>query len=135
MTNIKAYLNFNGNCREAMHFYQSCLGGELSLQTVGESPMADKMPPQMQDLILHATLTQPGFVLMGSDMIGEGLHRGNGVSIMLDFANEADVRATYDKLAEGGNPTHPLENTFWGAIFGNLVDRFENPWMLHYQKS
>ena len=56
MTQINAYLTFSGNCREAMNFYKSCLGGELTLQTIGESPLGDKMPPQMKDSILHSTL-------------------------------------------------------------------------------
>lgn len=135
MTKIKVYLSFSGNCREAFNFYQSCLGGELALQTIGESPMADRMPAAMKDLILHGTLTCPGFEMMGSDMATEGLQVGNAISVMLDCSSEDEVRATYDKLAVGGKATHPLENTFWGAIFGGLTDRFGNPWLLHYQKS
>ena len=55
---IQSYLTFNGNCREAMNFYQRCLGGELAFQTVGESPLSDHMPAQMKDCILHSTLTR-----------------------------------------------------------------------------
>jgi PhnB protein len=54
MTQINSYLTFNGNCREAMNFYKDCLGGELNLQTIAESPLADKMPAQMKECILHA---------------------------------------------------------------------------------
>jgi Bacteriocin-protection, YdeI or OmpD-Associated len=54
MSQINAYLTFNGNCREAMIFYKECLGEELVFQTVGESPLSDKMPPQMKDCILHS---------------------------------------------------------------------------------
>jgi PhnB protein len=49
MTQINSYLTFNGNCREAMNFYKDCLGGELNLQTIAESPLADKMPAQMKE--------------------------------------------------------------------------------------
>jgi PhnB protein len=135
MTTIKVYFNFNGNCREAMTFYHSCLGGELALQTIGESPMADRMPAEMQGLIMHGTITTPGFVIMGSDMVMEGLVRGNSTATLIDCTSEAEVHAKYNALAEGGMATHPLENTFWGAIFGNLTDRFGNPWMLHYLKA
>lgn len=55
MTQINSYLTFNGNCREAMTFYQECLGGELFMQTIGESPMAEQMPLPMKESILHAT--------------------------------------------------------------------------------
>ena len=58
MTQINSYLTFNGNCREAMTFYQECLGGELFMQTIGESPMAEQMPLPMKESILHATLTK-----------------------------------------------------------------------------
>jgi PhnB protein len=56
MAQMNAYLHFNGNCREAMTFYKECLGGELNMQAVGESPMAAQMPPQIHTNILHASL-------------------------------------------------------------------------------
>ena len=135
MTNIYAYLTFNGNCRQAMQFYKKCLGGKLVLQTIGESPMADKLPSKMKKNILHSTLTKKGLVMMGSDMVGEsGLIKGNAVSLMLNCASEKDIRDLYEKLATGGKPTHPIENTFWGALFGGLTDPFGNHWLLHFDK-
>ena len=118
MTKIIPYLTFSGNCREAMTFYQECLGGELDLITVGESPMADQMPTEMKDSILHANLRKGDLALLGSDMVSEeGLDRGNGLSIMLDCESEAEMRRYYDKLAEGGQREYPIENTFWaGAL-------------------
>jgi PhnB protein len=134
-TYINSYLTFNGNCREAMNFYKGCLGGELKLQTIGESPIADKMPPQMKDSILHADLTKGGLVLMGSDMCDEkGLIKGNSVSLMLNCSSEEEIRTCYANLAKGGQATHPLENTFWGALFGSLTDKFGNHWLLNFDK-
>ena len=72
MTQINSYLTFNGNCREAMNFYKECLGGELVLQTIGDSPLSEKMPAKMKDSILHSTLTKDNLVLLGSDMVDEG---------------------------------------------------------------
>ena len=135
MTQINTYLTFNGNCREAMTFYRNCLGGELSLQTIGESPMASHLPPQMKDRILHSTLTNGTLIILASDMVGEkGLIKGNSVSLMLNCSSEAEIRGFYTKLSVGGQATHPLENTFWGALFGDLTDKFGNQWLLHYQK-
>ncbi|MFI5217933.1 MAG: VOC family protein [Bacteroidia bacterium] len=135
-TNINSYLTFNGNCREAMKFYKECLGGELSLQTIGESPMADKMPPQMKEYILHSTLTKGALILMASDMVSEeGLKKGNGVSLMLNCSSEQEINASYKKLSSGGKATHPLENTFWGALFGDLTDKYGNHWLLHFDKN
>jgi PhnB protein len=136
MTQINSYLTFSGNCREAMTFYKQCLGGELKFQTIGESPLSEKMPAQMKDSILHATLTHKRLVLMASDMVSEqGLIKGNAVSLMLDCSSETEIRQAYDKLAEGGKRTHPLENTFWGALFGDLTDKYGNNWLLHYDKT
>lgn len=132
MAHINSYLTFNGNCREAMSFYQQCLGGELSLQTIGDSPLADKMPEQMKNCILHGTLTKGQLMLMGSDMVGaDGLNRGNAVSLMLNLDSEEETRAVYASLSSGGRATHPLEISFWGALFGDLTDKYGNNWLLH----
>ena len=136
MTQIQSYLTFNGNCREAMTFYKECLGGELFLQTIGESPMAEKMPKKMKDCILHSALTKEGLVLMGSDMVPEsGLKKGNAVSLSLNCSSEEEIRTCYKKLSSGGKADHPLENTFWNAIFGDLTDKFGNHWLLNYDKN
>lgn len=136
MKQINSYLTFSGNCREAMTFYKECLGGELSLQTIGESPMADKMPEKMKACILHAKLTNGKLVLMASDMVPEsGLVNGNSVSLSLDCTSEEEIRDSYAKLSAGGEATHPLEITFWGALFGDLTDKFGNHWLLHFDKN
>jgi len=118
-----------------MNFYRECLGGELMLQTIGESPMADKMPTSMKDLILHSTLSRGGLVLMGSDMVPDhGLIKGNAVSMSLNCSSEEEIEMFYRKLSEGGKADHPLEDTFWGALFGDLTDRFGNHWLLNYER-
>ena len=135
MTQMNSYLTFNGNCREAMHFYKDCLGGELMLQTVGESPMADKMPEPMKDCIMHATLTKDTWMLMGTDMVcDEGLIKGNTVGMVLNCSSEDEINNYYAKLSAGGEATHPLQDTFWGALFGDLVDKYGNHWLLNYEK-
>ncbi len=116
-----------------MLFYQECLGGELYLQTVGESPMAERLPKQMKDFILHASLQQDNKALMGTDMVGEeGLVRGNSVSILIECTTEHEIREYYKKLSAGGKSVHPIEKTFWGALFGGLIDKFGNHWLLHF---
>lgn len=134
MKQICVYLTFNGNCREAMLFYRECLGGELSFQTIGESLLSDDMPPTMRNTILHATLKKDNFMIMATDMVGdEGLIKGNAVSLMLHCASEKEARDRYVKLSRGGRQVQPLEINFWGALFGNLTDRFGNHWVLNYQ--
>jgi len=133
---INSYLTFNGNCKEAMTFYKECLGGELSFQTVGESPLSDKMPRKMKNCILHSTLTKGALVLMGSDMVSEkGLIKGNSVSLSLHCSSEEEIKNCYANLSAGGTTNHPLEDSFWGALFGNLTDKFGNHWILSFNKN
>src|SRR4051812_17558384 len=121
MTTINSYLTFSGNCREAMTFYRDCLGGDLTLQTIGESPLSDKMPAQMKACILHAMLKSGPLVLMASDMVPEeGLVRGNGISMCVNCSSEEEITVLYKKLSDGGRSTHSLETTFWGATLGNV---------------
>ncbi len=136
MAQIHSYLTFNGNCREAMTFYKECLGGELMVQTIGESPLSEKMPAQMKDCVLHSTLSKGPLVLMGSDMVSEqGLKKGNAVSLSLNCSSEEEIRTYYKKLSSGGKMDHPLEDTFWGALFGDLTDKFGNHWLLNYDRN
>ena len=136
MSRINSYLTFNGNCREAMTFYKKCLGGKLTLQTIGESPFAGKMPAQMKECILHSILAKDNLVLMATDCVSEqGLVKGNSVSLMLNCSSEKEIRTCYTSLSDGGQATHPLEDTFWGALFGDLTDKFGNHWLLNYVKN
>jgi len=136
MTQINSYLTFNGNCREAMAFYKECLGGELSFQTVGESPLSEKMPERMKNCILHSTLSKGALVLMGSDLVSEkGLIKGNSVSLSLNCSSEEEIKDCYAKLSAGGTANHQLEESFWGALFGDLTDKFGNHWILNCTKN
>lgn len=132
MTKINSYLTFNGNCREAMTFYKECLGGELILQTVGESPASEQMPAQMKECVLHSMLTSGNIIIMGSDMSPQTLIKGNAVSLMLNFTTEEETRKIYANLSKGGDASHPLEVMFWGALFGHLTDKFGHQWMFNF---
>lgn len=127
-----SYLSFNGNCREAMLFYQQCIGGQLFFQTIGESPLSGKIPKKMKDCILHGRLTKGGMVLLGTDMTDEPLVKGNAVSLMLTCISEKQLRAYYHKLAEGGETAHPPATTQAGGLMGGLRDKFGNHWLLHF---
>lgn len=135
MTQINAYLNFNGRCREAMTFYHECLGGELVLQKVSESPMAAQLPSEQGANILHSMLTRDGILLMGSDMIGARLVNGNAVSLCVQCTSDEEINEIFTKLSSGGNVKMPLHQTFWGATYGELTDRFGMNWMFNHTKN
>lgn len=131
-TTITAYLNFNGNCREAMNFYRDCLGGDLAIQSIAEGPMAEHFPAEARNNVMHAQLTRSDLTLMGSDMSGpEGITQGNSMSLMLSAESYAQANEFFDKLSDGANVDHPMQDAFWGGIFGHLTDKFGVIWMVH----
>lgn len=132
-TQINAYLNFNGNCREAMSFYQECLGGELIFNTVEGSPMEAQCPAAMKNKILHSSLTNGSLLLMASDMLGhEEFIIGSSFSLSLNCSSEEEINNFYHKLSKDGQIVEPLKKQFWGALFTFFIDKFGVRWMLNY---
>lgn len=132
MPKLEAYLFFDGNCAEAMRFYERALGGTLRLMTHAESPVAEQSPPGSEDRIMHARLDLDGGVLMASDsMVGQPCGAMNGVALALSYPDVAEARRTFDLLADGGTVTMPLAETFWADAFGMVVDRFGTSWMIN----
>ncbi len=124
------YLTFNGNCKEAMTFYQHCLGGELTFQTVGESPESEGLPKVIKEYVLEAVLRNGNMVLRGTDLTDDPLVQGNTMSILMECEDEVKMRHYYEKLAEAGQETHPIANNFFGGLYGMLTDRFGFQWLL-----
>ena len=133
---LSPYLNFNGRCREAMTFYQSCLGGELLLQAVAESPVASHLPAEDQNRIMHSMLTVDGqMLLLASDMMSThpSVADGDSMSLCLNCHSEEQIDTLFARLSEGGTVTQPLEVMFWGGKFGTLTDKFGKQWLFNYQ--
>jgi PhnB protein len=136
MAQLNPYLNFDNNCREAMNFYKDCLGGELTLQTVGEMPaMAAQMPPQMKDNILHSTLTSGDIVIMASDLNREKQIEGNTVHLCVNCNSENELNSFFSKLSAGGKVTEPLADMPWGGMYGSLTDQYGKHWVFNFQNS
>ena len=126
---INAYLMFDGNCREAMEFYRNCFGGELALTNFTEEQFAGAA-----DRVMHARLAQGGGLLMGSDCPpGRLLKVGDSVQLAIECDGPEEQDRIFAALGEGGTVTMPLQETFWGARFGMLQDRFDVQWMLNYE--
>jgi len=135
MKNLFPYINFGGKTVEALEFYKSVFGGDLNIQKIGDGPMKDQMGPDMNDKVMHASLTTPKFMIGASDMFEGGTpDMGNAISMALDFDNEEEMKEFWGKLiAGGGKEGHAIQTTFWGA-FGDLDDKFGVNWMLNYTK-
>lgn len=130
MTKLTPYLLFDGKCREAMEFYQSCLGGQLRLTKVKDSPAKDQMQPFQQDKILNAHLNAGRLEISASDwlMLGRTPDPGNTVCLFLSGGTYEELKADFDKLSEGADVTNPLSETFFG-VYGALNDMFGVRWM------
>jgi PhnB protein len=133
MKQILTYLNFDGNCREAMQFYKQCLGGELQLAPFAEMP--GDVPTEATDRIMHARLTTGTETLMASDIPpGAPFRQGNNFAICLQPENISETERIFKALGGKGQVTMPLQDTFWGARFGMLTDQFGINWMINFEK-
>ena len=136
MPDLDSYLFFNGQCAEAMRFYERTLGGALEpIMHYGDRPhdpgCAGPMDPAGKDLVMHACLQLGQRRLMASDMPpGQGRATPGGFSLALNYPSADEARRIFDALAQGGTITMPMEKTFWTQAFGMLTDRFGTPWMV-----
>jgi PhnB protein len=128
---LNPYLSFRDNAREAMTFYHSVFGGDLTVSTFAD--LHASADPTEQDKIMHAQLETPdGLVLMGADTPAAMEYRPQaGVSVSLSGDDEARLRAYWERLSEGGTVTMPFEKAPWGDTFGMCVDRFGTNWMVN----
>ena len=127
---LNPYISFAGNAREAMGFYQSVLGGTLTMNTFGEfgDPNAEGA-----NKVMHAMLeTDKGLTLMGADTPpGMSFNPGDTMTVSLSGDDAADLHAYWDKLSDGGTVSVPLERQMWGDEFGQCVDRFGVGWLVN----
>ena len=132
-TVLNPYLNFRAQAREAMSFYQSVLGGELSVTTFADQGGMD-VPDNEKDLVMHSALTVSDSVqLMGSDVpshMDTGGEVANG-SISLSGDDETTLRGWFEGLSAGGTLGVPLEKAPWGDSFGMFTDKYGVGWMVN----
>ena len=128
---LNPYLNFKDNAREAMTFYHSILGGELTVSTFADyHASAD---PTEQQKVMHSQLVTPdGFVLMGGDTPdGMEYRPQTGVSVSLSGDDEARLRGYWERLSEKGTVRVPFETAPWGDTFGMCTDQFGTTWVVN----
>jgi PhnB protein len=127
---LNPYISFTGSARQAVEFYREVFGGELAVNTYGESGMAEGADA---DKIMHGQLETPaGYTLMVSDAPPGMDHTvGTNISISLSGDDTDQLRGYFAGLSEGGQITMPLEKQMWGDEFGMCVDRFGIAWMVN----
>ena len=127
------YLSFNGNCAEAMRYYEQALGGKLLLLKYADAPAAEQTPKEHADRIMHARLTLPaGGSLYASDCPPQMKYAGiHGIGLALNFDTVTQATTVFNALADGGTVSMPLQPMFWAKIWGMLTDRFGTPWIVN----
>ena len=127
---LSPYLNFNGNTAEAMRFYQSVLGGDLTMQTFGDAGVAQN--DNEKNLTLHAALTSNAITLYASDgRPSTQVIFGDNVHLSLQGTDGERLTAYFNGLSAGGKVDMPLAKQFWGDTFGMLTDKYGMHWMVN----
>lgn len=128
---LNPYVNFRGDARDAMEFYQSVFGGTLAVNTFKE--FGASSDPSDDDKIMHSQLeADNGITIMGADAMADmELHEGTNISISLSGDDHDELAGYFEKLSEGGTVSEPLVQAPWGDTFGMLTDRFGINWMVN----
>lgn len=123
------YLFFNRNCEEAVNYYVKVIGGNIEeMNQYGDSPMVANAEDKSK--IIHARFRLADSVVMACDSLND-VPPSNQVSLTLGLKDDARAREIFAQLADGGKVIMPFEKQFWGAHFGQLVDRFGIRWMIN----
>ena len=134
---VEVYLNFNGNCREAVAFYEGVFNTDKAeIMTFGETPQNPDypLPEEAKDLVMHTRLIVFGSRIMCSDTFpGMPFSTGNNVTLAVVSDDEEQMRQAFDKLKEGGNVRMELQETFWSKCYGSLTDKFGVEWQFSHE--
>ncbi len=135
MKTLVPYLTFAGRTREAFNFYKDVLKGEIvSIQTFAEAKM--ETAEAHKNNIIHAEFKADGVHLMASDgMPGFVEQPGNNVSLSIELSDADEQSRIFEAFSKGGKVDMPLQDTFWGARYGMVTDRYGIHWMLNCQKN
>jgi PhnB protein len=134
LTEINVYLSFNGQGEVAMNYYKDALHGEIGhIMRFSDAPMPSG--EDEKNRVMHGVLKAGQTSIFFSDsMGGRPVANGDNFHISLSFGHEEEVDSIFNKLAEGGAVTMPLQDMFWNARFGMCKDKFGVHWMFNQDK-
>lgn len=132
---VSVHLTFAGQCEAAFAFYARCLDGilptKIHVLAYRDTPMAEQVPADFRDKIVHGSITIAGTTLAGADLQPADYAPPRGFFVLLDIADVTHAERVFDALADGGAVQMPIQQTFWAARFGALVNRFGIPWEIN----
>ena len=133
---MNAYLSFCGDCEEAFAFYEESLDGKIGeIFRYAGTPLAEQVPADWQNKVMHGSLAIGGQVVMGGDVAPDHYEKPKGFSLSLQIKSPTQAERIFHRLAQDGTIVMPLEKTFWAARFGMVVDRFGIPWLINCEGS
>ncbi len=132
---VEPYLFFPGTCEEALGFYQSVFGGEVSgIMRYGDMPPGAHPPgpPELAQKVMHSVFKSPGVNLMAADnmRLAPGTE-AERVALSIALTDVAEGERIFNALAAGGTVGQPYTKQFWRATFGMLTDKFGIDWMVN----
>ncbi|WP_410511909.1 VOC family protein [Paenibacillus sp. BR2-3] len=134
---VDVYLNFNGNCREAVEFYAEVFETEEpKIMTFGDQPPNPNfvVPEAAKDLVMHSQLHIKGTTIMFSDVFpGMPFVAGNNISLVVVSKDIEEIKSLFNKLKVGGTVGMELQETFWSKCYGMLTDKLGIGWQLNYE--
>ena len=135
---VQPYLFFDGRCDEALEFYRTALGAEITtLMRFKDAPKTETppegcmpMPDCSEDKVMHSAFKIGETTIMASDGHSKGQPRFEGVSLSISVSTDAEAARIFDALCNGGQVQMPLGKTFYASSFGMVADRFGVSWMV-----
>jgi PhnB protein len=132
---LNPYLMFDGRCEAAFKFYEKVLGGKIeAMMTYGSSPMAEQTSPDWRNKIMHARMIVGDKMLMASDAPPDRYEPMKGFSVTISVDDPVEAERVFRALSDQGTIQMPIQQTFWAARFGMLVDQFGTPWMINCEQ-
>jgi len=136
--NLMPFLLFDGNCAEAMAFYQGCLGGELTITKVCDTPMKGQMPPEQHHKVAFANLKSGVMEFSATDWLHSTRtpRQGNTVAVYISGGKYNELRTIFDKLAVGASKEllDDMRDMPFGS-YGHLADKYGVHWFFRGDKS
>ncbi|AGK98353.1 VOC family protein [Clostridium pasteurianum] len=133
---VDVFINFNGNCREAVEFYAEVFQTEKpQIMFFGDTPPDPEFPiaDEAKNLVMYTSLNINGSNVMFSDTFpGMTFTIGNNISLTISSKNIDEIKSLFNKLKEGGTVGMELQETFWSKCYGNVTDKFGIGWQFSY---
>ena len=130
---FETYLHFDGDCEQALKFYEQCFGGKIeALLPYASAPAQDqRVPAEWRNKIMHGRLAIGDAAIMGMDAPPGYFEQPKGFSVSIMLGDPAEAERLFHALEQGGTVRMPIQQTFWATRFGMLTDRFGTPWMIN----